>query len=96
MKFSWDPKKERLNRRKHGIAFSEACYVFSDRCLLTVFDEKHSDDEDRWITMGQTPYGKILIVVHTYKEVEGIEFVRIISAREATLSEMEVYFARRA
>lgn len=96
MKFSWDEKKEVANRRKHKINFSEACLVFADKYALNLFDEKHSVDEDRWITMGQTPNGLILIVVHTYQSVENVEFVRIISARKATKKEMRQYFERRS
>jgi len=39
MKFSWDPDKEKINRRKHKVAFFDACHVFADKCLLTVYDE---------------------------------------------------------
>ncbi len=57
MKFEWDVKKEDINKRKHKVNFSEACLVFADRSLLTLFDDAHSIEEDRWITMGQTPKG---------------------------------------
>jgi uncharacterized DUF497 family protein len=60
MKFIWDPVKERINIQKHEISFTESCYVFSDLYSLNLFDEQHSEDEDRWITLGQTPNGKIL------------------------------------
>ena len=95
MRFDWDLEKERLNRRKHKVAFAEACEVFTDRSMLTLFDHEHSDDEDRWITMGRSDDGKILVVVHTYKKIAGKEFVRIISARTATRREAGQYFERR-
>jgi uncharacterized DUF497 family protein len=96
MKFAWDEKKEAANKRKHKVNFSEACLVFADKYALNLFDAEHSIDEDRWITMGQTPSGKILVVAHTYRNIEDEEFVRIISARKATKKEMNQYFERRS
>ena len=55
MKFIWDPAKEKINIQKHKISFTESCYVFADQYSLNLFDEQHSEDEDRWITLGQTP-----------------------------------------
>lgn len=87
MKFSWDSDKERINR--------DACHVFADQCVLTLFDDEHSLDEERWISMGQIPDGRILVVVHTYKCQKKREFVRIISARKANKRESQEYFSRR-
>jgi uncharacterized DUF497 family protein len=95
MKFAWDEQKNRSNRRKHKVNFSEACLVFADKYALNIYDVEHSRDEERWITMGQTPDGKTLVVVHTYVTIEKYEFVRIISARKATKKEMKQYFERR-
>jgi len=95
MKFAWDEQKERSNRQKHKVTFSEACLVFADKYVLNIFDEKHSIEEERWITMGQTPNGKILVVAHTYRNIEDEEFVRIISARKAIKNEIKQYFERR-
>lgn len=96
MKFDWYPEKDKANKNKHKVAFLEACYVFADKYMLTFFDEEHSEDEDRWITLGQMPNGKILVVSHTYGQVRGKESVRIISARKATKHEERQYFERRA
>ncbi len=86
--FEWDPHKEAANRRKHGIPFGQAAKVFSDPLTLTLSDEGHSDDEDRWITMGRAGNGSLLVVVHTYRELnESAAVIRIISARPATKSE---------
>jgi uncharacterized DUF497 family protein len=63
MKFSWDPNKEKINRRDHKVSFFDACQVFADQCLLTVYDQGHSADEERWISMGQISNGKIMVVV---------------------------------
>ena len=81
MKFEWDITKEEKNQRKHKICFSDACLVFADKYSLTLFDSKHSTSEERWITFGQIPEGKLLVVFHTYRNFGGKEVVRIISAR---------------
>ena len=95
MKFEWDPKKEKANRRKHKVTFLEACYVFADKYMLTLYDEEHSGDEDRWITIGQSLNDKILVVIHTYRKVKGKGIVRILSARKAAKHEEKQYFERR-
>ena len=95
MKFAWDPEKEEINKRKHKVKFSEAYYVFSDKYQLSFFDVKHSESEDRWITLGQTLNNKILVVIHTFKKDEDKEYVRIISARKATKSEIKQYLERK-
>jgi len=95
VKFEWDPEKDKANRNKHNLTFLEACYVFADKYMLTFFDEGHSEDEDRWITLGQIPNGKILVVGHTYRKIRGKESVRIISTRKATKHEERQYVERR-
>ena len=95
MKFEWDENKQILNIQKHSVSFIEACLVFSDEFILTIFDHKHSTHEDRWVSMGMIPYGKILVVIHTIVLIEGEELVRIISARRANLQEQRVYYERR-
>ena len=95
MRFEWDPEKEKINRKKHLITFIEACSVFADKYMLTLYDDEHSRDEDRWITIGRTLGNKVLVVVHTYRKAKGKESVRIISARKATRHEERQYFERR-
>jgi len=95
MKFEWDTEKEKTNRNKHKVSFIEACYVFADKYLLNLFDDEHSEDEDRWITIGQTPNNKILVVIHTYRRTKDKESVRLISARKATKTEEKQYLERR-
>jgi uncharacterized DUF497 family protein len=95
VKFTWDPEKESENRRKHKIAFAEACTIFADKYALTIFDEEHSSDEERWITIGQMINANILVVVHTYRDMNNEEYIRIISARKATRTESKTYWARR-
>jgi hypothetical protein len=95
VKFEWDTEKEKTNRRKHKITFLEACYIFADKYMLTLYDDEHSGDEDRWITIGQSLNNGILVVVHTYRKIKGKESARIISARKATMYEEGQYFERR-
>lgn len=78
--FEWDRRKERLNRLKHGVGFEEASTVFEDSNALSIRDEAHSGDEDRYIIIGYSTAGRILVVSHTHR----IDTVRIISARRAT------------
>ena len=96
MQFEWDPAKEKLNIAKHRLSFTEACHVFADRFQLNLFDEEHSESEERWIIIGEIPISKIVVVVHTVREVNDQQHVRIISARKATKRERETYLARRA
>lgn len=90
--FDWDPAKARQNSSKHGIAFEEAMTVFADGLALTLFDEHHSNEEERWVTMGMSSTGRLIVVIHTHDEMsEGRTFVRIISARSPTKREMLQY-----
>mgnify|MGYP001593834300 CR=1 FL=1 len=95
MKFEWNIEKERLNSKKHKVTFREACYIFADKYMLTSYDKEHSEDEDRWITIGQSLSGSILVVVHTYRKIKDKETVRIISARKALKHEEKQYIERR-
>ena len=66
--FEWDPRKAQDNREKHGVAFDEAATVFADLKALSIFDPEHSESEDRWITMGISEKGRLLMVIHTFRE----------------------------
>lgn len=96
MKFEWNPEKDKTNTKKHNISFLEASTVFADKHQLNLFDEEHSDDEDRWITIGQSLTYKTLVVIHTYRKIRDTESVRIISARKATKQEEKQYHERRS
>jgi uncharacterized DUF497 family protein len=87
MEFEWDDAKDESNERKHGVAFAEAMTIFADPLSLTGYDPAHSDDEDRYITMGTSAAGRLLIVSHTDRS----DNVRIISAREASRRERRDY-----
>ena len=94
MKFEWDRNKEKLNIKKHGVTFEQASYVFADTCALNKYDEDHSEYEDRWIILGKSLNEVLLVVVHTFRTKDGVEYVRIISARKATKKEKKVYDKR--
>jgi uncharacterized protein len=83
--FEWDPDKERLNRRKHGVAFPDAFAVFEDPNALTRNDDEH--EEERYVTMGMDCFGRLLVVVYTWRD----DNIRIISARKANQSEVSQY-----
>jgi len=87
MDFQWDDTKAEANQWKHGVSFAEAMTVLADSLSLTGFDPDHSDDEDRYITMGLSVLGRLLLVSHTDRG----DMVRIISARKATRRERRDY-----
>lgn len=89
IRFVWDPKKNTVNQRKHGVSFEEAQTVFYDEYAQLIADPDHSDEEDRFIILGRSNRLKILVVCHCYYE-EGEE-IRIISARKATKHEQSFY-----
>ena len=94
-KFDWDPAKEKTNVRKHKVSFRRAATVFRDPNQLSIYDEEHSEIEDRWMTMGLDNTGILQVVVHTFKQVdEDLCEIRIISARKATKREAEQYRER--
>lgn len=87
MVFTWDSRKARANLRKHGIDFHEAATVLGDTLSTTFPDVDYSDLEPRFLTIGVSERGRVLVVVHT----EESETVRIISARRATRQERRFY-----
>jgi len=90
--FDWDPTKDRESRNKHSVAFDEAATVFKDSKALSIFDPDHSETEDRWVTMGISEKGRLLIVIHTFgEESEVAVTIRIISSRKATKQEIKTY-----
>jgi uncharacterized DUF497 family protein len=93
--FEWDPAKARQNAKRHGVPFERAATIFLDPEALSEFNEEHSQDEDRWITMGVDQTGILLVVCHTYREdSEATARIRLISARKATKHEAEQYERR--
>ncbi len=89
VRFQWDERKNRRNRTKHGIWFEEARTVFDDPLAWLFDDPDHSVHEERLILLGLSSFGRMLVVVHCYKEESGE--IRIISARKATNKEAKIY-----
>ena len=85
--FQWDSEKALLNRQKHGITFETAALVFADENRIERYDFIHSNNEDRYITIGRVK--EILFVVYT----DRIDKTRLISARRATFEERRDYYA---
>jgi uncharacterized DUF497 family protein len=85
--FEWDSGKARLNEDKHGVSFEEAATVFGDTLSLTIGDPDHSTTEDRFVILGLSARGRLLVVVHT----ERGDRIRIIGARLATRRERRTY-----
>ena len=85
--FEWDEEKAAGNLTKHGVSFSEASTFFADPLSRTIPDPLHSEEEDRFVVLGQSGLQHTLVVVHTYRG----EVIRIISARTATSRERRDY-----
>ena len=91
MIFDWDSNKNSENIEKHGIEFEQAQEVFVDPLHLSILDKRFSYFEERWITMGTTATGKVIVVAHQYFVEEPEERIRPISARNATPIERRQY-----
>ena len=90
--FEWDPSKAQRNLDKHGVSIRRAASVFRDPNALSKYDEEHSDEEDRWVTLGLDEGDVLLVVHHTFREEdEQKSTIRIISARKATKREKKQY-----
>lgn len=88
LSFEWDPNKNEINKRKHGLSFETAKEVFYDEFALLFDDPDHSLDEERFLIIGSLKTEQICIVSHCYRDESRI---RIISARRATRSEQRAY-----
>lgn len=92
LRLEWDEKKDRVNRRKHGVSFPEAQTVFFDERAIEFDDPEHSADEARFLLLGPSFRLRTLLVCHCFRESESV--IRIISARRATKRERAVYARR--
>ena len=93
--FDWDPAKAASNLRKHKVSFESAATVFQDPLMKSISDVDHSEFEERWITMGLTQDGRLLVISHTYAQTdEGETSARIISARLANRRERRQFETR--
>ncbi len=87
MEFEWDADKSASNLKKHGVTFAEAMTVFGDPLEIVILDPDHSEEEPRFISMGLSAGGRLIVVAYT----ERLARTRIISAREATRGERKQY-----
>ena len=85
--FEWDRAKEKSNRKKHGVSFAEAATVFGDLFSVTITDPEHSESEHRFVLMGISVRGRLLVVTHAERRNN----IRIISARLALRRKRQSY-----
>ncbi len=94
LKFEWDVRKDKSNLKKHGVSFEEARSVFFDEYAVQFYDPDHSEDEDRFILLGNSLKLNTLVVCHCFRERETL--VRIVSARKADSDEEQTYWSYRS
>jgi uncharacterized DUF497 family protein len=87
LEFEWDANKAETNLKKHGITFSEAASIFGDPLEVTISDPDHSAEEFRFISIGRSEVGQLLVVAYT----ERGNHIRIITARRAMPQEVRNY-----
>ena len=85
--FTWDPDKAASNLAKHRVSFEEASTIFGDPLSITILDPDYSDQEERFVLIGESHRGRLLVVSHTESE----DNIRIINARAATKRERQDY-----
>jgi len=86
-RFEWDPAKADANLKKHGVSFEEAVTAFADPLALNMPDPAHSTDEERYLVLGQSSLGRVVVVAYAERK----ERTRIVSARKATRRERHDY-----
>ena len=91
LQFTWDPSKAATNQEKHGIAFEEAATTWLDPLAIERADETHSDEEDRWVRIGASLRGALLVAWSTERQRRQRALIRIIGARRATRRERQLY-----
>ena len=87
LQFVWDREKAAANLRKHGVDFEEAATAFGDPLSVTIPDPDHSADEQRWLIVGESGVGRLIVVAYTERSNE----IRLITARPATRRERQTY-----
>jgi uncharacterized protein len=87
MIFEWDEQKEADNAQKYGVTFEEASTAFGDPLSVTIDDPDHSEAEDRFVLLGMSHTGRLVVVVHTARD----DAIRLISARLAMRRERKDY-----
>lgn len=91
--FTWDRNKNEKNILKHGVSFDEAMSIFNDDYGILIKDDIHSIEEERFILIGISNKGNILVASHCYRNED--EIIRIISVRKATKNEIKQYYWRK-
>jgi len=87
LNFEWDEEKAKTNLKKHEVSFEEATTVFLDPFSITMPDPDHSEDEERYLDLGISYKGRVLVVIYTERSSN----IRIISCRKAAFSERKLY-----
>jgi len=87
MEFEWDEDKARRNEAKHGVSFEEGKTIFNDPFAITILDPEHSRQEERWLDIGFSANGRLLVVWYT----ERSDSIRLIGCRTATATERRSY-----
>jgi len=87
VEFEWDDEKAKGNLEKHGVGFDEGATIFNDPLIATMPDPDHSGSEERYVSIGISMRGDLLVVVHT----ERGERIRLISCRKANSVERKTY-----
>ena len=85
--FEWDEIKAEINLKKHHVSFEEGKTVFNDPYLYSFPDDEHSTDEQRYINIGISAKGRVLVLTHTERQ----DTIRIINCRKATARERDFY-----
>jgi uncharacterized DUF497 family protein len=92
IRFEWDNRKNKSNKKKHGVSFEEAQSAFFDDNAIEFPDPDHSADEQRFLLIGRSMRLRVLVICHCLRE--SATLIRIISARKATAKERH-YYSRR-
>lgn len=90
LEFEWDEDKAQANEAKHGVSFMEARTIFGDPNAITIADEAHSLNEERWVDIGRSHKGRVLVLWYTARN----ERIRIIGCRKANRQEEQAYYER--
>ncbi len=89
IEFEWDTQKNEITVKKHGLSFEEAAEIFANEDTILVYDEEHSDLEDRYNAIGFCKRSQLIVVCHCYREND---IIRIVSARKADREEVQLYY----
>jgi uncharacterized DUF497 family protein len=89
--FTWDPEKAKANMERHGVSFEEAATSWLDPSAIERRDDAHSEDEERWLRVGVSLRGAVLVVWSTERGDEQRPLIRIIGARRANRKERELH-----